>query len=183
LLLSRLEHTYKTGIDLFSYVGAWGLSALKAGLQEVTFVDQGDFKFEVDEGLMMNDLEGRGSYHRTDVFNFLDNAISGKNTFDVILSDPPAFAKSLLHKNQALDGYSKLHRKIFKLISPGGLIAFSSCTHYVSHNEFQKNIADAAEKEGRVIQLLYSGMQGWDHPIKSLDDRSNYIKSYFYLVE
>lgn len=182
-LLSRLNHNYQTGIDLFSYVGAWGISALKAGLKNVTFVDQGDFDTEVAEALIGNGLEGQGSYERGDVFSFLDRSIAQKQRFDVILSDPPAFAKSSLQKNQALDGYSKLHRKIFKIIGPGGLVTLSSCTHYVSHEEFQKNIREAAEKEGKRIQLIYTGMQGFDHPIKSLEDRSNYIKSYFYLVE
>jgi 23S rRNA (cytosine1962-C5)-methyltransferase len=183
LLLSRLKHNYQNGVDLFSYVGAWGLAALKGGLNEVSFIDQGDFSFEVTEGLRINGLEGRGLYERTDVFSFLDKAVSEKRKFDVVMSDPPAFAKSAVQKKQALDGYSKLHRKIFKLIRPGGLVVFSSCTHYVSHSEFQKNVLDASEKEGRQIQLLFSGLQGWDHPIKSQDDRSNYIKSYFYLVE
>ncbi len=183
LLLSRLGREFKKGVDLFSYVGAWGMSALKAGVHELTFIDQSDLAFEVEEGLKMNGFEGRGRYQRGDVFSFLDHEITLKNKFDLILSDPPAFAKSALQKKQALDGYTKLHRKIFKLISPGGLVTFSSCTHYVTHGEFQKNILDAAEKEGKEIQLIFSGMQGWDHPIKSFEDRSNYIKSYFYVVE
>jgi 23S rRNA (cytosine1962-C5)-methyltransferase len=82
-----------------------------------------------------------------------------------------------------LDGYSKLHRKVLKLAAPGSLISFSSCTHYVSHEEFQKNILDAAYKENKAVQLIYTGIQGWDHPIKSQLEKSNYIKSYFYLVE
>ena len=50
-----------------------------------------------------------------------------------------------------MDGYSKLHRKVLKLAAPGSLIAFSSCTHYVSHDEFQKNILDAAYKENKAV--------------------------------
>jgi 23S rRNA G2069 N7-methylase RlmK/C1962 C5-methylase RlmI len=69
------------------------------------------------------------------------------------------------------------------MANPGALVCFSSCTHYVTHEDFQKNIQDAAYKENKKIQLIYSGMQGWDHPVSSLDDRSNYIKSYFYLME
>jgi 23S rRNA (cytosine1962-C5)-methyltransferase len=101
----------------------------------------------------------------------------------MILCDPPAFAKSHLQKDQALEGYSKLHRKVIKASQPGALLVFSSCTHYVSHEEFQKNILEAAHKENRKIQLLLSGMQGWDHPVSSLSEKSNYIKCYFYLLE
>jgi 23S rRNA (cytosine1962-C5)-methyltransferase len=182
-LLSRLNKKPLKGIDLFSYVGAWGMSALKAGVGEVIFVDQGDFENEVNEALTINEFIGRGKFFRKDVFKFLDESILDNQKYDLILCDPPAFAKSASHKSQALEGYSKLHRKVFRSITSDGLIAFSSCTHYVSHEEFQKNILESAKKENKKIQLVYSGIQGFDHPVKSLDDRSNYIKSYFYIVE
>jgi 23S rRNA (cytosine1962-C5)-methyltransferase len=174
---------YKTGVDLFCYVGAWGISALKSGLEHCHFVDQGDFTIEVNESLNLNNMSNRGHFHRMDVFKYLDEEIKRQNKFDLILSDPPAFAKSALQKTQALEGYTKLHRKVMKVASSGALVAFSSCTHYVSHDEFQKNIIDAARKENRSMQLIYAGIQGFDHPISSLSDRSNYIKSYFYIVE
>jgi len=182
-ILSRLSKKFLTGVDLFSYVGAWGISALKAGVNELHFVDQGDFSIEVSESLRLNQFENRGTYHRIDVFKFLDDAITKGTLFDLVLCDPPAFAKSALQKSQALEGYSKLHRKVLRSISSGGVAVFSSCTHYVSHEEFQKNILDAAFKENKKIQLIYTGIQGLDHPISSQDDRSNYIKSYFYIVE
>jgi 23S rRNA (cytosine1962-C5)-methyltransferase len=182
-ILSELNHNFKNGIDLFCYIGAWGLTGLKAGLDKMIFVDQGDFLHEINHGLEKNQFKNKGDYVRSDVFKYLDQAIAQGNKFDVILCDPPAFAKSLQQKDQALDGYSKLHRKVLKVASPGSLIAFSSCTHYVTHDEFQKNILDAAFKENKKIQLIYTGMQGWDHPIKSQLEKSNYIKSYFYLLE
>lgn len=182
-ILSRLQKKPSKGADLFSYAGAWGLAALKAGVSNVSFIDQGDFELEVNNGLELNNFHSRGKYIRSDVFRFLDEALKQNERFDLILCDPPAFAKSALQKSQALDGYSKLHRKVFKLLAPESLVAFSSCTHYVNHEEFQKNILDASFKENRKIQLIYSGMQGFDHPILSLNERASYIKSYFYLVE
>lgn len=182
-LLKRLNRKFNHGVDLFCYAGAWGLNALKAGVERVDFVDQGDFETEISVGLRNNNFEDRGAYHRQDVFKFLDYSLSQGKTYDIILCDPPAFAKSHLQKDQALEGYSKLHRKVFKMAKPGALLAFSSCTHYVSHSEFEKNVTEAALKENKKIQLLYCGLQGWDHPITRMDDRSNYIKSYFYLME
>lgn len=181
--IHRLNKTFSSGVDLFSYVGAWGLAALKAGVEKVDFVDQGDFSHEISECLKLNGLDERGKYSRSDVFRFLDDAHYKNKKYDLIMCDPPAFAKSALHKPQALEGYSKLHRKVFKSLAPGGVVAFSSCTHYVNHEEFQKNIMEAAQKESKEIQLIYCGMQGWDHPVASLADRSSYIKSYFYIVE
>lgn len=182
-LLSRLKLKPKKGLDLFSYAGAWGMNALKGGVSFVDFVDQGDFSVEISEGLKVNGFEGKGSFFRKDVFRHLDESIAAKNLYDLILCDPPAFAKSSLQKPQALEGYSKLHRKVLKLAAPGAVCVFSSCTHYVSHEEFQKNILDAASKENRKIQLLHCGMQGFDHPVQSLEERANYIKSYFYILE
>lgn len=181
--LSRISSKPKKGIDLFCYAGAWGMSALKAGVSEVHFVDQGEFSVEVEEALKLNGFSSQGQFFRTDVFRFLDEAVQKNTKYDLILCDPPAFAKSPTQKPQALEGYSKLHRKVFKALASSSVVAFSSCTHYVGHEEFQKNILDAATKENRKIQLVYSGIQGLDHPVTSLDDRSNYIKSYFYLVE
>jgi 23S rRNA (cytosine1962-C5)-methyltransferase len=181
--LSRFNNRLEKGVDLFSYAGAWGMSALKAGVKHIDFVDQGDLSHEVLQSLKLNNYSECGSFHRGDVFKFLDQAIERKTFFDVILCDPPAFAKSVLQKSQALEGYSKLHRKVFKALGKASFVAFSSCTHYVSHEEFQKNILDAAYKEERKIQLVYAGLQGLDHPVTSLLDRSNYIKSYFYIVE
>lgn len=182
-LLTRLVKIPSKGIDLFSYVGAWGLNALKAGVENMVFVDQGDFENEINLNLNENQLSNRGYFTRADVFKYLDEKISVEEKFDLVICDPPAFAKSALQKNQALDGYSKLHRKVFKISEPGAVIAFSSCTHYVSHEEFQRNILDAAKKENKKIQLLISGIQGWDHPVPSLEDKSNYIKCYMYLME
>lgn len=181
--LQRLNKKFEKAIDLFCYTGAWGMSALKGGCAVSDFVDQGDFAIEVKRALELNGFQNRGTFYRADVFKFLDDAIAKKQTYDLVLCDPPAFAKSFNQKDQALDGYSKLHRKVFKIAPSGGMIAFSSCTHYVSAEEFQKNIQDAAQKESRSIQLIYSGIQGWDHPVTSLQDKSNYIKSYFYLME
>lgn len=182
-LLRRLSVKPKKGLDLFCYVGAWGISAMKAGVLEMEFVDQGDFSIEVEKSMTLNELSKECQFRRQDVFRFLDESISKQLSYDLVLSDPPAFAKNPLQKNQALEGYTKLHRKVFKVLSKESLVAFSSCTHYVGHDEFQKNILDAAYKEKRKIKLLYAGIQGFDHPIVSLDDRSNYIKSYFYYVE
>jgi 23S rRNA (cytosine1962-C5)-methyltransferase len=182
-IVSRLKFPLKTGLDLFCYAGAWGMNALKGGISTVDFVDQGDFSEEVMRALDLNNLSDRGRFFRTDVFKFLDEAAGRKDRYDLIMCDPPAFAKSALQKDQALEGYSKLHRKVMKAAAPRSLVVFSSCTHYVGHEEFQKNVLDAANKEGRRIQLIHSGIQGWDHPIRSQSDKSNYIKSYFYLLE
>lgn len=182
-LIGRLNISFSNGVDLFCYAGAWGLNALNAGVSKVDFVDQGDFSDTVKNNLKLNNFDSRGRFFRKNVFEFLDSASSEGNLYDLILCDPPAFAKSMNQKKDALEGYSKLHRKVFKIAKPLSLCVFSSCTQYVSFDEFQQNILDASRKEKRKIQLLFCGIQGWDHQIKSTSEKSNYIKSFFYLVE
>ncbi len=182
-LIERFKLVPKQGLDLFCYAGAWGMNALASGVETVDFVDQGDFEVEMNESLKLNAFSGKGKFYRSDVFRFMDDALAKNQKYDLVMCDPPAFAKSSLQKVQALEGYTKLHRKVMRLAAPGALAVFSSCTHYVTHEEFQKNIVDAALKMGRKIQLVHVGMQGLDHPVNSLMDRANYIKSYFYILE
>lgn len=182
-LLRRSPRTFESGLDLFCYAGAWGLAALTGGVKHVDFVDQGDLSHEVSRALELNGFTGKGDFHRGDVFRFLDDASTAKKPYDLILCDPPAFAKSAHQKRAAIEGYSKLHRKVLKILAPGGIVVFSSCTHYVTPEEFQKTVLEASYKEGRKLRLLHCGQQGWDHPTSATFDRSNYIKSFFYRLE
>jgi len=182
-LLPRLNMSFENGLDLFCYAGAWGINALQAGVEKIDFVDQGDFSETVTQNLALNKFESRGRFFRKNVFEFLDTALSQGALYDLVLCDPPAFAKSMNQKKEALEGYSKLHRKVFKISKPLSICIFSSCTHYVSFDEFQQNILDASKKEKRNIQLLFCGIQGWDHQVKTTNEKANYIKSFFYLVE
>jgi 23S rRNA (cytosine1962-C5)-methyltransferase len=182
-LLQRITQVSTKGLDLFCYAGAWGMNALAGGVKHIDFVDQGDFGQEINRALNLNKFEGQGEFHRADVFKFLDQAHAAGKTYDLILCDPPAFAKSAHQKRSAIDGYAKLHRKVLKILSPKGLVVFSSCTHYVSSEEFQKTILEASYKENRSLGLIHCGLQGWDHPTSSTFDKSNYIKSFFYRLE
>jgi 23S rRNA (cytosine1962-C5)-methyltransferase len=181
-LLSQLDIKKESGLDLFSYVGSWGLHMLAAGISNVEFVDQGQMGSAIDENLKLNGFFGKGSFVRSDVFKFLDAAINEKKLYDVIISDPPAFTKSEKNKTTALQGYEKLHWKAMKLLNDKGIMVVASCTHYASHEELDKTIQDAAFRNGQKVQLLDLGLQGFDHPMTSLKDKSFYIKYLVYYV-
>jgi len=179
-IMNRMNRKFTKGLDLFSYVGSWGLNMLKADCENVTFVDQGNFEESISRNLEMNGYSCRGSFVRADVFKYLKECTE---TFDVICSDPPAFCKSKKEEKRAYEGYTKLHRAVFKLLAKDSLFFACSCTHYIDHESFQKNIKDAAKLSGREIHLLEVGMQGFDHPVKSLHDKNSYLKYFVYLVE
>lgn len=179
-IIDSLIDKPKTAIDLFCYVGSWGLSFLKEGIENVTFVDQADMSENILANLERNGFQEKGSFIRSDVFKFLDQ---DKQTYDLVCSDPPAFAKSKKSKKRALEGYAKLHAKALAKVNKGGIFIAASCTKYVSLDEFQKTVFDAAKKLNIDLKLLDIGVQGFDHPFDSFDSNSNYIKYVMYSVE
>ena len=181
-LISSLSHTFENGLDLFSYVGSWGLHLLQAGVRHVTFVDQGAMEQVTIKNMDLNNFSGRGDFIRADVFKFLDEAHSAGKKFDVVVSDPPAFTKSEKNKNSAILGYEKLHTKALKLINDNGVFVVASCTHYVSFEELDKTVQEAAFKNGRQVQMLDLGVQGHDHPFTGFNDKGFYIKYMAYRV-
>ena len=181
-LLLRLNVKKDKGLDLFSYVGSWGLHLLSAGVGNVEFVDQGQMQMAIEKNLELNEFAGRGQFVRGDVFKYLDQALAENKKFDVIVSDPPAFTKSEKNKVTALQGYEKLHMKSMKLLNDQGIMVVASCTHYASFEELDKTVQDAAFRNGQKIQLLDLGGQGFDHPMTGLKDKSFYIKYLVYYV-
>lgn len=182
LIIKRIDVEKKSGLDLFCYQGAWGFHLLRAGCENVVFVDQADMNDVIKINADANNLKNT-SFCRMDVFKWLDDAIVKKDKYNIIVSDPPAFAKKKSEKKSALDGYVKLHKKIMKIANNQSLVCFASCTHYVSESEFIATIELAAKSEKRKIKILDRGMQAWDHPVNSLESKSNYIKSIIVIME
>ncbi len=181
-LLAKINIKKEMGLDLFSYVGSWGLHLLSAGVKRVDFVDQANMQEAIIENLRLNNFKERGQFMRADVFKFLDSAFADKLQYDVIVSDPPAFTKSEKNKAQAILGYEKLHLKAMRLLADESIFVAASCTHYVDFSELDKTVQDAATKNGQKVQLIDMGLQGFDHPVKGFKDKGFYIKYLAYLV-
>lgn len=173
----------QSGVDLFCYSGSWGLNALSAREDlKMEFVDQGDFSKTIDQNLELNNFKGRGTFTRADVFNWLKEKENEKQKFDLIISDPPAFSKTLKNKSKALGGYTKLHKSLAKLCSSGTILAIGSCTHGVTLEELDQTVVQGFWETGLKIQLVDIGIQGPDHTMTSLGERENYIKFLLYFV-
>lgn len=173
----------QTGLDLFCYNGSWGMSMLKAGLEHVTFVDQGDFSDLLESHLEENGLSGKGVFHRGDAFEFLDQKMRSREMHDVIVSDPPAFTKKPDQKKQALRGYKKLHEKCLQILRQGGVFVAASCTSYINLEELDDTVQTAARNKGRQLRLIDLGLQGEDHSFAGLKSKENYIKYLCYIVD
>ncbi|OIQ18489.1 MAG: hypothetical protein BM556_09545 [Bacteriovorax sp. MedPE-SWde] len=183
-LLNRFNRDFSKGVDLFCYIGSWGMHALRSGVDHVEFVDQGNMDSVVMNNVALNDFDvKRAKFTRQDVFKFLDDSIEQGKEFDLVVCDPPAFTKNAKNKNKALAGYEKLYNKIFKLMEPNSILAAASCTQNISLEELDLAVVKTAQKNGRKVQVLDLGIQGWDHPVKTLKSKSNYIKYLCYIVE
>jgi len=181
-IIKSLNVRFKNGLDLFCYQGAWGFHLKRAGCDSVHLVDQADMEHNITSNADLNGLIGI-SFERKDVFDWLNSAIKSSAKYDLIVSDPPAFAKSRTEKKSAIDGYVKLHKKIMKIASSHSLVCFASCTQYVDETEFLETIELAAKSEKRNIRILDRGQQSWDHPIDQTSSKSNYIKSIIVYME
>jgi 23S rRNA (cytosine1962-C5)-methyltransferase len=111
-----------------------------------------------------------------DVFEALAQLRLAKRTFDLIILDPPAFAKSQQKVEAALAGYSSLNRQALALLRPGGLLATASCSARVSSPAFQESIKEAAFKSGVDLALIEERYQPPDHPIRVQFPEGRYLK-------
>jgi 23S rRNA (cytosine1962-C5)-methyltransferase len=182
-LIKKLNREFKNGLDLFCYVGSWGLHFLKSDVKSVTFVDQAEMSENLSENLKLNDFGDRGKFVRSNVFDYIKEAKNRGERFDLICSDPPAFCKSRKEERKAYEGYLKLHKNIFELLERDGVFIACSCTHYINLESFQRNIEEAAFAKNRKIQLLDCGVQGFDHPSTNLNSKNSYLKYLAYRVE
>jgi 23S rRNA (cytosine1962-C5)-methyltransferase len=117
---------------------------------------------------------------RTDAFEFLRGM---GNDYDLIILDPPAFAK---HNNvlaNALQGYKRLNMKAIENVKPGGIIFTFSCSQVVSRENFRKSVFAAAANTGRKVRLLHQMVQPPDHPVNIYHPESEYLKGLVLYVE
>jgi len=164
------------GLDLFSYVGGWGMHMLNGGVDHVEFVDQGHLEGSILKTLQVNDWNARGTYIRSDVFTFLERASCDKKKYQIVCCDPPAFAKSKQQMDAAKKGYSRLVELLSRVLDDQGILFFGSCTHYVNIIELDNIIRNKMNAQHFSLTLLDIGTQSPDHTNSGLSDKSNYIK-------
>jgi 23S rRNA (cytosine1962-C5)-methyltransferase len=162
-------------LDLFCYSGGWGLRALHAGVQHVTFVDQSRDALQlVEKGMSANHLPAdRAALHGGDVFDFL---VRDATLYDFVVADPPAFVKSRKNLPRALKAYQKLNRLAWRRLQPGGILFTCSCSHHIAESDFLGLLATAVEKEGGLAHLVYRGGQAQDHPMLLSMPETAYLK-------
>lgn len=167
----------KTVADIFSNSGGFGLHALKARAKSVDFVDSSVREIErVKENLLLNNLDADAKYFVKDVFDFLEEAIALNKKYDVVILDPPAFAKNKKSLPAAEKGYEKLNKLAFQVVNDGGYLATSSCSYHLKKENFFNFLNRAASKSSSEIQLIHFGGASLDHPQLSGMPETSYLK-------
>ncbi|MFZ5433870.1 MAG: class I SAM-dependent rRNA methyltransferase [Calditrichota bacterium] len=168
-------------LDLFCYTGAFGLYALKAGADQVTFVDASDIALaNTREAVKLNGFSDSGEFIRADIFDYLK---TDTEQFDWVLLDPPALAKSRSKVPAGLRAYRDLNARAIKKVCPGGFLATSSCSGLVASEHWYDALRQAAEKAGRRLRFVAHGTQGPDHPILSAMPETQYLKFAIAIVD
>ena len=169
-------------LDVFSYVGAWGLRAARAGAADVLCVDgsAGALQFAAANadrnGHVVRTLKG-------DAFEALAALGADRERFDLVIVDPPAFAKRKKDLPKAQAAYRRLNQAAIGVLAPDGVLVSCSCSHHLGVGDLQDAIAKAARGSGRRLQLLESGAQGPDHPVHPAIPETRYLKAFFCRID
>ncbi len=167
---------HKRVLDAFCYSGGFSVYALKGGAQAVTSVDISEQAISLCKNHIEHNRPFVGEHHTivADCFNYLREIKAGD--FDVIVLDPPAFAKSSHAVERAARGYKDINLLALKNLAPGGLLFSFSCSQHVSVDLFRKIIFAAAKDAGRNAKVIYELNQAPDHPVSLFCPQSGYLK-------
>jgi len=164
-------------LDCFSSQGAFALICAQAGASEITAVEaSGDNILAAQKNAERNGL--KVGFVEKDAFEFLRAAEKAAAQYDLIILDPPSFAKAKGTLRDALRGYRELHVRAFKLLSKDGLLATFSCSHHVTESVFAEAIADALVDARRSARRLRRFEQAPDHPVLPTIPETEYFKGF-----
>jgi len=167
----------KEVLDAFSYSGGFGLSAAYAGARSVTCVDASEAALDLARASAeKNGLSSVVSCRAANVFDLLREYEKDGTRFDVVLLDPPAFARSRKMVEKALAGYKEINLRAIKVLRPGGFLCTSSCSQHVTWDEFDAMLEAAAVDARKPLRILERRGQRLDHPILAGAPETDYLK-------
>jgi len=167
----------KSVVDAFCNSGGFGMHAAKAGAASVTFVDSSSVEIEnVQKNIELNKLIGNFDFQAEDVFQFMNKEIEEQKKYDVVIVDPPAFAKNKKQIAIASKGYEKLNKRALQIVAKSGYLITSSCSHFISKADFMDILIDASRKANVNMQMVYFSGASLDHPQLPAMPETAYLK-------
>lgn len=174
------EFRGKTALDAFSYHGSFALQ-LARGFEKVIAVDSSQAALErALENARANGLSNIQT-KEANAFEFLREAEKQRSRYDLIVLDPPAFAKGKRDLERAYAAYKEINLRAMKLLPSGGILATASCSHHLGEGLFYQMLSEAAADAHKSVRVIEKRSQGWDHPVLLGVPETHYLK--FALLE
>jgi 23S rRNA (cytosine1962-C5)-methyltransferase len=170
-------------LDLYSFIGAFGLSAARGGASSVLAIDSSAPAVTTGARLAhRHGLAGRLTFERADARDEMERLHRKHEKFDLVVLDPPKLAPSTKHLDRARGAYRKLNADAIRLVSPGGYLLSCSCSAAMQPEDFLRTVTLGGRDAGRDLVLLRAGEQGMDHPTPAAFPEGRYLKSYLFRV-
>lgn len=184
---SLLEHysKNKSVLNMFCYTGGFSVFAMRGGATKVHSVDSSAKAIELTNNNVQANFgnDPRHEAFAEDAFKFINNLSVSDEKYDIIILDPPAFAKHRDAVRNALKGYKRLNAKAFEQTKPGGIVFTFSCSQVISKDMFRLAVFSAAAESKRNVRILHQLTQPADHPINIYHPEGEYLKGLVLWVE
>ncbi|MDH5424759.1 MAG: class I SAM-dependent rRNA methyltransferase [Gammaproteobacteria bacterium] len=174
----------KRVLDVFSYIGGWGVSAAVAGATDVYCVDASEKALDaVHHNAGLNNVADIVATIQGDAFEVLKNLRAENEKFDLIVVDPPAFIKKKKDYKAGSQAYKRINQMAMQLLNPDGILVSCSCSHHMPRADLVRMANEAARHVDRSMQIIEWGGQGPDHPINPVMPETEYLKAVFSRIQ
>ncbi len=173
----------KRVLDLYSYIGGWGVQAAVMGADSVTCVDSSSLALDyVEKNAALNEVSEKVTCLQGDVFDACKQLKLEGERFDVVIADPPAFIPKRKDQKAGELAYQRLNQLAMRLLEKDGVLVSGSCSMHLSREALTKAIAVSGQTLEKRLQILEVGGQGADHPVLPVVPETDYLKAMFVRV-
>jgi len=173
----------KRVLDVFSYLGGWGIEAAVAGAESVTCVDASELAINgVERNAELNGVSEKMTLIQGNAFDVLNALKLEADKFDVVIVDPPAFVKRKKDFKQGSEGYRRINEIAMRVLAPDGVLISASCSHHMTRDNLLTQVQSAARHIDRTVQLFDQAHQAPDHPVHPAIPETEYLKTFFFKV-
>lgn len=170
-------------LDLFTHTGSFALNAALGGAKHVTGIDASEYAIECAKNNAKLNGFSNVTFETDDIVEALPEMVKEGKKYDLIILDPPAFAKESKHLKNAINGYREINKNAMKLIKNGGYFATCSCSHFLTRDLFEKMIIEASKQAHVHLRQVEARAQAPDHPILwTMGENSYYLKFYIFQI-
>ena len=170
-------------LDVFSYLGAWGVQAAAAGAESVLCVDSSALALEgIMRNAQLNNVEAKVQTRQFDAFELLKELRAAREKFDVVILDPPALIKRRKDIKEGTLAYQRLNQMAMQVLGKDGILVSCSCSYHLERDTLRDLLLKNSRHLDRFLQIVEEGHQGPDHPVHPAIPETAYLKAFFVRV-